>query len=629
MLALNVVGDNTLIKKATNVFIKNFVQKSNLKHIDEVNFIFKNFSDDRSNICSNLFKETDKVNLFLQDIVADNEDDKNSLGNQNANEIRSLMKKSKLPSVCLNQKSNIKEWQSMSFDEYNTLIHFKPIKSVLSTFVRDLILRENLQTAAVFMDSSFGNQTLSIVEDLSFVRIETMINSQDYSIDAWKLKLNSLRRMKIENYFVLADTFTINKFLEAFNQQSMFAKHIRVYVLTLNTAGKIKCISCKHATFHIVRPIISKLHDYESSERLFNLDSLEIKNRIQLYFYYDLFRLIMTSIDQYLKLIKEINSKNELPKLEKEQCETFFKSSNHLDESPIGLPLNDFDFLNNPSENDPATFNFRQLLAQQIDYVYGLYGDFKLRTDSLEYGYQDIAMRIEQETYLKQRITRESYAEWSFDTKEGNIYFSAHLLEGDEESGEASKEEGKSEEPKEEPKAEPKEESKAEPKEEPKAEKSEEAKEEKSGGGGDSEGESGGDAKEGGGGEDGAGAESGGSGKPKDTRITIFIVEHPPFMMKRIIDKSKEVATTTTSTTTTTTASSKEDGEKEEEPEEEPEEEEKKTEYEYYGFLIDLFELIKEELRIQKTPFPDYKFEEIEISKGKLMILTNFLKAEN
>lgn len=58
------------------------------------------------------------------------------------------------------------------------------------------------------------------------------------------------------------------------------------------------------------------------------------------------------------------------------------------------------------------------------------------------------------------------------------------------------------------------------------------------------------------------------------------------------------------------------DGEEKEEEQEEPEEEEKKTEYEYYGFLIDLFEMIKEELVSKQTPFPEYRFEEIEITKG-------------
>lgn len=631
---VNVVGDSSLIEQAGNVFLNRIVKRSNsLKHIENVRLIFKNFTDDQTEsakFCDQLFGETNKIDLILQEIV---DADQASSG-----VLRKLSKASKQPMLCL-KKDTIKEWESLSLDQYNALVHFKPIQSVLSTVVRDLIARDRLQTAAILMDVSFGNQTMNIVEDLSFVKIESMTNCERYSIDDWKLRLASLRRLKIENYFVLANTFTINKFLEAFNQQSMFAKHINVYVLTLG-GGKIKCISCKHATFHSIRPIMSKLHDYESNENLFQLDT---KHRVKLYFYYDLFRLIATTIDRHLKLIKEINSKKQLPTLDRAKCELYLKHQPAEETDFSNLPISNLDLVNSDlTENDPTEFNFRNLLAAQTDQVYGLYGDFKLRVDSIGYGYQDVAMRFERESYLKQKTTRESYAEWSFDPKEGNIFFSAHLLEDEEGGQEVSKDAGSGEAKEAEPKADGGEEKKKESKGEEKKEeakdeekkedaKDEEKKEESKG---EEKKEDGGDEAK----EDGGGGEEAAAGKPKDNRITIFIVEHPPFIMKRIIDRSKEVALTTTTTTTTTTAAPKvsvyscvnkrlvkkisylidlqEEGEeKEEEPEEEPEEEEKKTEYEYYGFLIDLFELIKEELNAKKTPFPEYKFEEIEVSK--------------
>lgn len=532
-----------MIKKASTAFLDNHVRKSNiLKHIEDVNFVFRNFSVSQNeppvSICDKLFEgPTQKVDLILQTI-----DDRDDL---QSGQVRSLAKRSNQPMITVKKESRIREWESMSFDEYNSLIHFKPIESVLSTVVRDLILRENLQSAAILMDSSFGNQTLNIVEDLSFTKIETMIDCQDYSIDDWKLKLVTLRRMKIANYFVLANTFTINKFLEAFNQQQMFSKYIKVYAITLGN-GKIRCISCKHATFYIIRPFPNKLHDYESNENLFGQDA---KNRIRLYFYYDLLRLVTTTIDRYLKLVKEVNSKNTLPVLDRAKCERHFRvqpTQSLPDEPSIvnagSLPINSFDLAQNDlTENDPTAFNFRTLLAKQIQELYGYFGDFKLYTDAITYGYQDIAMRIEQESYLRQQVTRESYAEWSFDGKEGNIFFNAHLLEEEGESQEVAKEEKK--EPAKEEEAKPEGGEEAAKSEEPKAEGGgEEAK-----AGGEA-----GEAKEEGGGDEGGGG--GGDKKPKDSRVTIFLIEHPPFIMKRIIDRSKEIASTTTTTTTTTTA---------------------------------------------------------------------------
>lgn len=537
---LNVVGDRSLIEKASEAFLANHVRKENgLKHLD-VNFIFKNLSavtQQPAGICNELFADgNQKVDLIVQKV--------NDRDDPQSGELRSLAKRSNQPMVTIKKEHIIREWESMSFEEYNSLIHFKPIESVLSTVVRDLILRENLQSAAILMDSSFGNQTLNIVDDLSFTKIETMVNCQEHSIDDWKLKLVALRRMKMGNYFILANPFTINKFLEAFNQQQMFSKYVKVYAITLGN-GKIRCISCKHATFYLVRPFPTKLHDYASNENLFQADA---KNRIQLYFYYDLFRLITTTVDRYLKLVKELNSKNRLPILDRAKCERQFQvhPTQPLPDDPAavagGLPISNFDLSQNDlTENDPTVFSFRTLLAKQTEELYGYYGDFRLHTDAITYGYQDIAMRIEQESYLRGQVSRESYAEWSFDEKEGNIFFNAHLLEDEGESQEVAKEENK-EAPKEEAKpAAGGEEAKSE---EPKGDGGGEAKAE----------EGGGEAKaEEGGGDDGGGG-GGGDKKPKDSRVTIFLVEHPPFIMKRIIDRSKEVASTTTTTTTTTTA---------------------------------------------------------------------------
>lgn len=535
-----------MIEKASNAFLANHVRKANsLKHLEDVNFVFKNLSASPgiqpAGICNELFADgNQKVDLLLQ--IVDDRDDLQS------GELRSLAKRSNQPMIAIKKENAIREWESMSFEEYNSLIHFKPIESVLSTVVRDLILRENLQSAAVLMDSSFGNQTLNIVEDLSFTKIETMVDCQDHSIDDWKAKLIALRRMKIGNYFVLATPFTINKFLEAFNQQQMFSKYVKVYAITLGN-GKIRCISCKHATFYIVRPLPTKLHDYESNENLFQADA---KNRIRLYFYFDLFRLITTTVDRHLKLMKEVNSKNRLPVLDRAKCERHFRvqPTHSLPDDPViaaggNLPINNFDLSQNDlTENDPTTFSFRTLLAKQTEELYGFYGDFKLHTDAITYGYQDIAMRIEQESYLRQQVSRESYAEWSFDEKEGNIFFNAHLLEDEGESQEVAKEnKAPSEEAK--PAAGGEE-----------APKSEESKGDSGGGeeakaSGGAKAEESGEAK----GEETAGEDGGGGDKkPKDSRVTIFLVEHPPFIMKRIIDRSKELASTTTTTTTTTTA---------------------------------------------------------------------------
>uniref|UniRef100_A0AAN0LH94 Glutamate receptor ionotropic kainate 2 n=1 Tax=Polyphagotarsonemus latus TaxID=1204166 RepID=A0AAN0LH94_9ACAR len=566
--------NNDLINIVKNVFIKNF-DRLGFNYVKKINFIDTNFTN--NNFCDNLFHENEKIHLVLQD---DFDQDNHS------NLIQKMMKQLKKPMISIN-KNQINEWKLLSYSQYNLLIRFIPITSVLSTIVRDLIIKENYKKAAVFMDNTFGNQTTNIAENLSFTELETIINCQNLSINQLKEKLLSLKRLKINNFFILAKSITINKLLEAINQNSMFSKFVNIYVISIDFE-KVRCFSCKHATIKIVKPIKPNLHDYFDEYFSINLKS---QNRIELFFYFDFLRLIISSADSYLKLINETNYENKIPNLQRNECLKFVLNKTYYDSNEdLSFASNNFNSF--VDSDDSNNFNLRKQIVEQTKKTFGFYGDFHLSYDDLDYGYQDILVRFYSEHYLNKKISTEVISDWSFDPIEGNIFLNRHLLEEDDEKTENTEE---TQEKKDEP-------------DKQKEEKNDKKKD-------DSETNT--DAEK----EEENAEDNEKNNKVKDSRVTVFIIEHPPFIMKRVIEKPKEVAVATTTTTTTTTQATKEkDGDEAEEETEgeedgEEEEEEKKIDFEYYGFLIDLFNLIKEELILRKTPFPDYKFEEIEVLK--------------
>ncbi|RWS30328.1 glutamate receptor ionotropic: kainate 2-like protein, partial [Leptotrombidium deliense] len=349
------------------------VKEHNSTHFNTITLrkVIVNETTDEALICSAIFENDIKPSMII---------DVTNKRWPATVEIRNLARKLKIATVSTNSATK-QDWQYLSMKENQWLLNFKSPTNVFIHAVEDIVHFFGYNKFVVLHDHTFdtdelksmfaGNETLQIMfkslENDNISEFETLVRS-----------LRKKRKENLTNFFVLAKPMTINKFMEAITFNDMFRITNNWYFLTKGK-GKLRCISCLHATANVIQPVDA-------------------------YFYYDLTRLILKSVERSYEAVTWIPLKH------LESCKNIESHSSRLKHF--------------------EGVNLRKSMEEEVEDFHGKFGEFVVNCEGSLESYQSVTLRLSRQVYRRDMKSRK-IAEWEYSEPSGNLFFTSADEDGD------------------------------------------------------------------------------------------------------------------------------------------------------------------------------------------------------
>ncbi|XP_054159450.1 ionotropic receptor 25a-like [Oppia nitens] len=285
----------------------------------------------------------------------------------------------------------IPKWRNLDDVEKQYLIHVNSPGDTIPVMIKDIVNYYNIKTLVIYYDNSFkldhkqksllfNTKTRFIIRQLEGTTVETYVKM-----------LADMNKAKLNNYFIFGTIDTLNKIIEAANENEMIEKPNKWHFIT-KEKGKLECKTCKRIEVMFSQPLKSRLHDYELNITLDNIDNI---NKVDSYFYHDLTRFTLEIIDDRI---------HEWP-----QNITFPKCGKHLDKE---------------LKQERVSFQFANELAQEV--LYGMFGRFVFNSYKMQNNYQEISMRTNKVVISGETNNKNTkISEWEYEGHTGTLIFTA------------------------------------------------------------------------------------------------------------------------------------------------------------------------------------------------------------
>ncbi|XP_015795628.1 uncharacterized protein LOC107371996 [Tetranychus urticae] len=299
---------------------------------------------------------------------------------------------------------SINDQQISSSCSNNTLIVRSP-NYILVRSVETLVNQYNLDNVYIFCDSKLELK-VNQFELFDSTSVKLIWNQFDVNSDENLVNLlNNVKLSNFTNILVIGEPVSINKLLDIIQRFGLFRQPYTWFTLT-KSLNKVKCTSCKHGQMINIEPTQSMLHEYSYKPNLTSL--VEPENSIDVYFYYDLTRLILHSLDWHKQTVEQF------------------------------IHFNGSTFIN---DSKSSFVNSIHSLIQSCNYM-GRYGDWimnNIEMDNQLEGnlrcnimYQSLSMKLTKKTKLFNKYESKVIGYMDMSQSKGNVYFTSPILESKE-----------------------------------------------------------------------------------------------------------------------------------------------------------------------------------------------------